>query len=107
MGVRIPDSVKSALDYLAQMQVAERNDDAFLAVGMCFRAMGHSFAVFDLWAVQAGCDESDRKNRRTRWNSFNKKDKDYRAITGMAYRLGWREYRDSHKNLNRPPASRW
>ena len=52
MGVRIPDSVKSALDYLAQMQVADTNDDAFLAVGMCLKAKGYSFADFELWAVQ-------------------------------------------------------
>ena len=48
--MRIPDSVKSALDYLAQMQVAERNDDAFLAVGMCFRLWGTPslFSTFGL-----------------------------------------------------------
>lgn len=83
--------VPLALEFLASQGVG-RDDSKLLAVGMCLKAMGHSFAEFDSWASSAGCTCTDRQ---ARWDSLRATDTSYSAVIGMAVNAGWK--RDTRK----------
>ena len=80
------EEMRVALDHLAQVK-AGKDDEKLLAVGMCMKAMGHSFEEFNTWAVRAGCTCS---NLPYRWKSFHAADTTYSAIIGMAVNAGWK-----------------
>ena len=59
------------------------------------KGMGHNFQEWDAWAESAGCSCS---NREARWSSFLATDRDYTAIIGMAYNMGWLRGPDAQGN---------
>ena len=86
--------VTSALEFLAAQGVGA-DDSALLAVGICMKSNGRSFAEWDAWAESAGCSCPDRE---TRWGSLTSRDQDYAAIMGMARNRGWKKPRATRRS---------
>ena len=84
----------NALKFLAAAGVGG-DDNALVGVGVCMKSMGHPFQEWDEWAGSAGCSCS---NRQARWSSFRATDRDYTAIIGMAYNMGWLRGPDAQGN---------